>query len=117
MQLLPVSHNKESIADPCFNLSTCSFCGEALLSMRNCNLFTKKLRWKPNIHLHKIIHYFEPPFFGITPPLSIPNQFQTMGAKLFLKYRPRAKERTEVRITQNKGKERKNSYQKLKRSP
>ena len=31
--------------------------------------------------------------------------------------RPRGKESTEVRITQNKGKERENSYQKLKRSP
>ena len=31
--------------------------------------------------------------------------------------RPRGKECTIVRITQNKGKERKNSYQKLKRSP
>ena len=31
--------------------------------------------------------------------------------------RPRGKESTEVRITQNKGKESENSYQKLKRSP
>ena len=30
--------------------------------------------------------------------------------------RPRGKESTEVRITQNKGKESENSYQKLKRS-
>ena len=31
-------------------------------------------------------------------------------------YRPRGKESTEVQITQNKGKESENSYQKLKRS-
>ena len=31
--------------------------------------------------------------------------------------RPREKESTKVRITQNKGKKRENSYQKLKRSP
>ena len=31
--------------------------------------------------------------------------------------RPRGKESTEVRITQNKGKKRENSCQKLKRSP
>ena len=32
-------------------------------------------------------------------------------------YRPRGKESTDVLITQNKGKESENSYQKLKRSP
>ena len=32
-------------------------------------------------------------------------------------FRSRGKESTEVRITQNKGKESKNSYQNLKRSP
>ena len=32
-------------------------------------------------------------------------------------HRSRGKESTEVRITQNKGKERENSFQKLKRSP
>ena len=32
------------------------------------------------------------------------------------KFRPRGKERTEVWITQNKGKESENSYKKLKRS-
>ena len=31
--------------------------------------------------------------------------------------KPRGKESTKVRITQNKGKERENSYQKFKRSP
>ena len=35
----------------------------------------------------------------------------------YFRNRPRGKESTEVRITQNKGKERENSYQKLKRSP
>ena len=35
---------------------------------------------------------------------------------LMIKNRPRGKESTEVRITQNKGKESENSYQKLKRS-
>ena len=32
-------------------------------------------------------------------------------------YIPRGKESTEIQVTQNKGKERENSYKKLKRSP
>jgi hypothetical protein len=34
----------------------------------------------------------------------------------YIRFRPGGKESTEVQITQNKGKERENSYQKLKRS-
>ena len=37
--------------------------------------------------------------------------------KCNFKFSARGKESTEVRITQNKGKERENSYQKLKRTP
>ena len=35
----------------------------------------------------------------------------------YIRFRQGGKESTEVHITQNKGKERENSYQKLKRSP
>jgi hypothetical protein len=49
--------------------------------------------------------------------IRIKNVYFTLHFVMLLLYRPCGKESTEVRKTQNKGKERENSYQKLKRSP
>ena len=48
--------------------------------------------------------------------LLLVNRFMDLWNITCISFRPRGKESTEVRITQNKGKESENSYQKLERS-
>ena len=55
---------------------------------------------------------------SLTPPVSNNNSTvqYTKACVIFNSFRPRGEESTEVRVSQNKGKESENSYQKMKRS-